>query len=172
MHLSDIMAGLERGAIVFGLSFGLAALIFILGQWSRAALGKAVPNLLTLCVVAFVFGILALVTGLVTGASRSAAVGQVLPAALGLIGAVALFVVTKSPKDIPLAATAVAAFSVMLLVGTVLGSYERVRSVAYENAQRYDLKRLKTEADVEFFINGYRGSRGLAPLSFEGAAKD
>lgn len=172
MHLSDILAGLERGAIVFGLTFGLATTIFILGQWSKVVLGRSIPNLGTICVVAFVFGILALVTGLVTGASRSAAVGQVLPAALGSIGAVALFVVTKAPKEIPLAATAVSAFSLMLLVGTVLGSYERVRSVAYEDAQRYDLKRLKTEADVEFFINGYRRSRGLTPLSFEDTMKD
>ena len=166
MYGSDILAGIEKTLTVTALAAGFSLLVFFVLKATKAITGKEISNAFSLCLVAFVFGTLALVTGMITGASRSAAVGQILPAALGLIGAVALHVITKAEAEISVTATAVTAFSLLLLLGTVLGSYERVRAAAYQESQRYDLQRLKTQTDIEFVINGYRRSRGLEPVEF------
>ncbi|MCE8419640.1 hypothetical protein LZ190_13100 [Rhodovulum sulfidophilum] len=166
MYLEDIIASLERALVVAAIAATFSIIVCLSISILAKIAGKATEGLPLLCLVAFVFGTLALVTGMITGASRTVAVGQVLPAALGLIGAVALYVITKSPSEAPIAATAVIAFSLLLLIGTVLGSYERIRFTAYQDAQRYQPQRLKTQADIEFAINGYRRSRGLGPINF------
>ncbi|WP_299618153.1 hypothetical protein [uncultured Tateyamaria sp.] len=166
MYGTDITASLEKTLIIVAIAAGFVLVVFLFLKVVEAVSDQKQSQIPVLCLIAFVFGTLALVTGMITGASRNAAVGDVIPAALGLIGAVALYVVTKSPREVPLAATAVASFSILLLFGTVLGSYERVRSVAYQESLRYDFPRLKSQADIEFVINGYRRSRGLEPLDF------
>lgn len=165
MYQTDIISSIEKSMIAIVISAGFTLLYFIFLKVVEQVLGKKISNTLQLCLTAFVFGLLALVTGIVTGASRSAAVGDVLPAALGFIGAVALYVITKTKSEIPIAMTAVVSFSALLLQGTVLGSYERVRSAAYQASLEYDFERLKTQADIEFVINGYRKSRGLEPIT-------
>lgn len=166
MYKADILSSIEKTLIVLGISFGFTVVFFLCLKVSEKLSGKKIQQSALLCLIAFVFGMLALVTGVITGASRSAAVGDVLPAALGLIGAVALYVVTKTKTEIPVASTAVISFSALLLLGTVLGSYERVRSAAYQESLKYDFNRLKSQADIEFVINGYRRSRGLSPINF------
>lgn len=164
MYLVDIIESIERAFITAGIAAAFSVIVCVFVFTVAKVSGREAKQLPLICLVAFVFGVLALVTGIITGASRSVTVGQVLPAALGLIGAIALYVITKSHSEAPIAASAVTAFSLLLLVGTVLGSYERVRYAAYEDAQRLQPSRLKTEADIEFAINGYRRSRGLGPI--------
>lgn len=167
MYLIDILNGLAKLGIGIGLAAIWAGLIGAVALLSGRIRRERVQRLGAICVVAFVFGLLALVAGIVTGSSRVAAVGQVLPAALSLIGGVALFLFSRAPGEMPILASAVASFAALLLLGIVLGSFERMRAEAYAEAQRYDMARLRAQADVEFFINGYRASRGLAPLTFE-----
>ncbi|WP_424927717.1 hypothetical protein [Amaricoccus tamworthensis] len=164
--MDDIISSLERGFVTALLAASFSFILFLILLIAAKITRKKIERLPLLCLVAFVFGLLALVTGMITGASRNVAVGQVLPASLSLIGAVALYVITKSEAEVPIAATAVIAFSIMLLIGTVIGSYERVRFAAYQDALRYQPSRLKTQADIEFAINGYRRSRGLGPIDF------
>lgn len=164
MYLTDILASIEKSIVAIFLVAGFTVTYFAALLISEKILCKEIPQKHILCLTSFVFGLLAIVAGIVTGASRSAAVSDVLPAALGLIGAVALYVVTREKSDISIASSAVVAFSTMLLLGTVLGSYERVRSAAYQSSQQYDFERLKNQADIEFVINGYRRSRGLSSI--------
>lgn len=166
MYGADILSSIEKTLIIFVISAGFTIIFFLFLKIAGYVSGKRIEQTVSLCLIAFVFGTLALVTGVITGASRSSAVGDVLPAVLGLIGAVALYVITKSKTKIPVASTAVTAFSILLLLGTILGSYERVRSEAYQESLKYDSNRLKIKAAIEFVINGYRRSRGLAPLKF------
>ena len=165
MYQTDIFSSLEKTLVVLGVCTVFSLVVFLFLKVVEGVGTKRIEGIGQLCLVAFVFGLLAAVTGIITAASRSSAVGDVLPAALGFIGAVALYVITKQKSEIPVAATAVTAFSAMLLFGTVLGSYERVRAVAYQSAQEYNFERLKTQADIEFVINSYRKSRGLDPIS-------
>lgn len=112
----------------------------------------------------FLFGFLAFVVGLVMAASRVGAVGNVVPGALTLIGGVALFLFNREAVDRLLVAGAVFGFSAMLLFGTVLGSYERERALRQAEEAAVDPERLHDLAEVEFFVNAFRESRGLPPL--------
>ena len=117
------------------------------------------------CAVVFVLGCLAVTTGVMTGASRIAAVGDVVPAVLGLFSAFAVFLVSKadSEKFVPLAA--MFSFSVMLLVGVTIGSNERAIFLAKARAEYLNPMHLKAVSDLEAAINGYREHKGLGPVS-------
>jgi hypothetical protein len=121
----------------------------------------------SLALVALVFAALALVFGLITGASRTAAVGQLVPAALGLIGVATMYLITKEKGEVATTSVAVGSFALMLLFGTVLGSYERLRAEAYLEARAYDIRVLQAKAEAEFLINAYRKARGLEPVKIE-----
>jgi hypothetical protein len=166
MYQSDVLVGLEKTLIIVGLATGYSAIVFLVLTSLGTLTGKAVARIPLLCLVAFIFGTLALSTGMITASSREAAVGDVLPAALGLIGAVALYVFTKVEREAPLAATAVASFAILLLLGTLIGSYERARAVDYLANHRFDKKQLIDEANLELLVNGYRAHIGLQPLDF------
>lgn len=165
MYRSDISAAIDKSLAIIGLGLGFALLLFLVLTAVGVVTRRPIPQIPYLCLVAFIFGILALVIGLITAASRTAAVGDVLPAVLGFIGAVALYVITKSEKMIPVAATAVSSFSILLL-GTVLGSYERARGTAYAESQRFDIRQLIAQANAELAVNGYRVQKGLKPINF------
>ncbi|MBP0483849.1 hypothetical protein [Sagittula salina] len=168
MHWVDLIAAAEKTGIVLLASSILPVAVLIgAGLANRREKPDRLPTG-QLAMVALVFGCLACVTGLIAGASRTAVTGQVLPAALGLIGAVALYTVIQKEASLPVAGCAVLAFSLMLAFGTVLGSYERARSQAFAEAQRYDMGILKTQADIEAVINGYRRARALPVLDFSG----
>ena len=115
MYWADLAAGAEKTAIAFGVLLAFVLLVFVALRLVAHVFSVIIQSIPLICGVTAVFGSLALVTGMITGASRSAAVGQVLPAALGLIGAVALFVLTKVKSESLVAGTAVISFSVMLL---------------------------------------------------------
>ncbi|MBI1170675.1 hypothetical protein GC209_04675 [bacterium] len=166
MEQSDVLAALQMTIVVTGLAAGFAVLVFLLVTSYAALSGARVERIPFLCLVAFLFGTLALVTGMLTGASRTAAVGDVLPAGLGFIGAVALYVFTKPKRDLSVAAVAVVSFSILLFLGTVMGSYERARAVTFEESQKYDRDRLIYQANIEAVVNGYRKHRGLPPIDF------
>lgn len=112
----------------------------------------------------FLFGFLAFVIGLVMAASRVGAVADVVPGALTLIGGVALFLFNREAGDRLLVASAVFGFSAMLLFGTILGSYERERALRQAEWMAIDPQRLHALAEIEFFVNAFRKSRGLDPL--------
>lgn len=166
MYRSDISAAIDKSLAIIGLGLGFALLLFLVLTAVGVVTRRPIPQIPYLCLVAFIFGILALVIGLITAASRTAAEGDVLPAVLGFIGAVALYVITKSEKMIPVAATAVSSFSILLLLGTVLGSYERARGTAYAESQRFDIRQLIAQANAELAVNGYRVQKGLKPINF------
>lgn len=165
MYAEDILTSVEKAFVVVLIASAWAALISGALSLQTRFSGIEMPNKLVLCAVSLVFGGLALVMGLITGASRSAAVGDVIPAALAFIGGVALYVITQAKSERATALVAVVSFSVLLMLGVVLGSFERLRSVAYQEALKYDLQTLKAQADAEFAINGYRRSRGLPEIS-------
>lgn len=167
MHFSDIVASFEKTLIVVSISATFVLIYFFVLKFIEIYSQRPITNMGHLCITAFIFGLLAIVVGVITGASRSTSVGNVVPAALGLVGAVALYVVTREKANISIAATAVISFSTLLLLGTVLGSFERSRFVLYQSSLSYDFKNLKHQADLEFAINGYRRSRGLEPIAFK-----
>ena len=95
MYGTDITASLEKTLIIVAIAAGFVLVVFLFLKVVEAVSDQKQSQIPVLCLIAFVFGTLARVTGMITGASRNAAVGDVIPAALGLIGAVALYVVTK-----------------------------------------------------------------------------
>ena len=164
MFRADIFSSIEKTLIVLLIAMSSVVAFFLVAKLFEAITGKKIETLGALVAVWGVFTVLGMVIGLITAASRVSAVGDVMPAALGLIGAVALFAVTKSPKDLPMVSAAVVSFSILLFLGTVLGSHERLRADLYAEAQKYNVERQIARAEVEFIVNAYRRSRGLEPL--------
>lgn len=71
------------------------------------------------------FSLLGLVTGLLAGFSREAAMGAVLPAVLSLVGALAIYLVGVEKADQALVGVCVIALSLDLLVGSIWGAVLR-----------------------------------------------
>ncbi len=170
MYWNDIAIALEKTGIVL-----LAATVYALAVLAlAAAVGRVrwrpVPRLGSVVGAGFVFALLGIVMGMTMSASRTPAVGNVLPGALTFIGAVALFAVTREKADPPVVLSAVAGFAALFFLGTVLGAFERERALATAELRKWDVNRLTMEADVEFFIEGYRRARGLSPRQWEHAA--
>jgi hypothetical protein len=107
------------------------------------ALGKK-PYLQPLGVV-FALSLIGVVTGQITGLSRVAAVGTVMPAVLGLLGGVMLYLIgTKGERLQATVVMAVIGLTSNLLIGVYWGATSRAlsetealakRSVAEENAR-------------------------------------
>lgn len=71
----------------------------------------------------FSMALLGIVTGYVTGLSRESAVGAVLPAVLGLVGGVSVYILgVKAVQQQSLVVGVLSAFSLCLLLGIVCGS--------------------------------------------------
>jgi hypothetical protein len=100
------------------------------------------------------FGIIGVTSGYLTGLSRVGAVSALVPAALTLVGGVAVYLFGKGGKPALLAAFAVVDFSVLMLVGTLIGARERDVT---ENSLDDKIFKLKQE----FVIHQYRQSWGL-----------
>lgn len=78
-------------------------------------------------VTVFALSLLGIVTGQVTGLSRVAAVGAVLPAVLSLIGGVLVYMIgTKSSRTHAFVAVGIIGLTANLIVGVYWGSHSRV----------------------------------------------
>lgn len=172
MFRSDLLQAAEKTAtgmlvaVAFAAAMTVALFLFRKVALSERRAGETEAAFFG---VVFVFGFLAFTIGLVMAASRASAVGQVAPAILSFIGAVAMYLVASDRGRPVLIGGAVLSFAAMLLFGTVLGSYERERARIQASEATLDLRRLQREADAELVINAYRKARGL-PLITLGRA--
>jgi len=107
--------------------------------------------------VVFSLSLLGIVTGQITGFSRESAVGTVLPAVLGLLGGVMVYLVGTKGKRLQLPVVmSVIGLTLNLLVGTYWGAYLRgspgalaYQALAKENA-RYTAELQKLLNDQKY----------------------
>lgn len=117
--------------------------------------------------IATPFAIVGIVSGFLTGASRSAAVSATVPAVLTLFGGMVAYLLTQGIKIALLAGLAVSAFSCTLLLGAIIGSLERqaVDAIQSSVAQGY------RDAERELAVDAYRKNLGLPSLKPHPAQK-
>jgi lysylphosphatidylglycerol synthetase-like protein (DUF2156 family) len=116
------------------------------------------------------FSLLGLVTGYLTGFSREPVVGAVLPAALSLIGGMAVFMIGKDASSRQAVSLSVFIFTLGLVLGTGWGAVMRETAEDYLNSEHY----LKRRALAEDEIRQFREALGLPPTpsSIEKASGD
>lgn len=105
------------------------------------------------------FSALGLVTGYLTGFSRSPAVGAVLPAVLSLVAGLAVFLLGKDVGSRAIVSLSVLIFSIGLLLGAGWGSVMRQTAEDYAICEQV----LKQRALVEAEVMEFRESLGLPP---------
>ncbi|MFC5302784.1 hypothetical protein [Azospira restricta] len=115
-----------------------------------------------LVLVLAAFSMLGLVTGYLTGFSRSPAVGAVLPAVLSLVAGMAVFLMGKDAASRTIVALSVLIFSISLVLGTGWGATMRQTAEDYATSETV----LKQRALVEAEIREFREALGL-PARFE-----
>lgn len=92
-------------------------------------------------VVVLSLALLGVTTGQLTGQSRDPAVTAVLPAVLGLVGAISVYIVAnKDIKQQAIVAISLSAFSLNLLVGAFWGASLRDNSNRFESNQQQKLQ--------------------------------
>lgn len=166
MHLSDLLIALEKLGIVVATPLVLASVLTAIVSLASCCIQSLKSNATRNFLLATVFGTLSMVFGIIMAASRTSAVADVIPAALALIGGVALYLITKEKEKTVEIAVSVLSFSCLLFIGTILGSYERQRSEFQAAHFKYDLQDQMRKADNELIINAYRKSRNLKPIDF------
>jgi hypothetical protein len=107
--------------------------------------------------VLLAFSMLGVVTGFLTGISRTAAVGLVLPAILSLVGGLGIFLIGTDPARRIIVSLSVFAFSVNLLVGSNCGAI--TRTIAEE--QTFGSNYLRKKALIEVQVREFRKALGL-----------
>ena len=103
------------------------------------------------CLPVAAFVSLGLTTGYLTGLSRAAAVGTVLPAVLSLLGAIAVILVSQSAAKARLVSLLILVFSVGLLLGTTWGSSARDQAEEAVTSQEAFEIRALAEDEVRRF---------------------
>ena len=103
------------------------------------------------------FGIVGIVSGYMTGSSRVGAISNLVPAALTLIGAVAAYLFTKGGKSAIMSAFAVVNFSILMLIGVLIGGYERLQNERIESS----LEEQENELYKELLLQHERHGLGL-----------
>lgn len=110
------------------------------------AIAKEVKQLF---IVVFAMALLGITTGQMTGQSREPAVGAVLPAVLGLIGGISVYLVGSKDSQHQFAVSlAIIAFTINLLVGTFWGSHLRTQYESVLQSEEYLLDRARAEHNV------------------------
>lgn len=171
MYRADVLLAAEKAGVLVLCSGLVAIVIFIFAASVAATTMREDESAGRVAGASFVFGLIGIVVGITMAASRSPAVGNVLPAAISFIGAAALWVITREKGHAVTVGAAVASFTLLLFTGTVIGAFERDRSLAQAAAADQDRFRLMQEADLELAVNAYRRSLGLPPLEFVRAAE-
>jgi hypothetical protein len=103
------------------------------------------------------FSIVGMISGYMMGSSRESAISAIVPAGLTLIGGMAVYLFTKGGKTSVLAAFAVINFSVLMLVGVLIGARERVQTEQIQNSYEYR----ENEIHKEYLLQLYRRGLGL-----------
>jgi hypothetical protein len=147
-------------AVIAGL-FALAALGLCRLLLAAAATADYRHVLAEFFVVAMPFAVVGVMAGFLTGISRSPAVSATVPALLTLFGGLVAYLMTKGRASALLAGTAIVAFSISVLYGTIAGSHVRGAAVAETSSIRSQQR----QADRELAIEIYRRSLGLPPLA-------
>lgn len=111
----------------------------------------------TFFLVLLSFALLGMVTGLLAGFSRTAAMGAVLPAVLSLVGGLAIYLVGAEKGDQGLVGTCIIALSLDLLIGSTWGAV--LRDDFEREAKSADAR--KREALVEIEVRDFRKELGL-----------
>jgi hypothetical protein len=121
-------------------AFPFLSALVILAAFDRTNLWRNLGSV-------FALSLLGIVTGQITGLSRSGAVGDVLPAVLGLLGGLTLYLIgTKGRALQSVVAAGVIGLTLNLIVGIYWGSHSRqlaerdpgvvaAKAVAKENAR-------------------------------------
>jgi uncharacterized membrane protein YeaQ/YmgE (transglycosylase-associated protein family) len=134
---------------LWAIVFGLPAIAGLIAGLLYRALRSADKRKEFFAVV-IAFALLGIVAGFLAGFSRAPAMGTVLPAALSLVGALAIFLVGAN-KDVNqnLVAAAVIALSFSLLLGTLAGAVSRQEhersATSIENLMAAADKEIKVE---------------------------
>jgi hypothetical protein len=101
----------------------VTALLFFPISWRKHGKLSAIETIAVLVALSFI----GIITGYLTGLSRTPVVGAVLPAVLTVIGGLVLFIVTREapPEFRTLTATCTIALMLNLLLGSLWGSLSR-----------------------------------------------
>jgi hypothetical protein len=91
------------------------------------------------------FAIIGTTAGYMTASSRTGAIGALVPAALTLVGAVGVYLLTKGGKAAVFSAFAVINFAAMMLLGAEIGGRERVESIQVQNTLEYQRSQIKQQ---------------------------
>jgi hypothetical protein len=91
------------------------------------------------------FGIVGVTAGYMTASSRIGVIGALLPAALTLVGGIAVYLTAKGGKAAVFSAFAVINFSVMMLLGAEIGGRERLQSIQLQNTLEYQRSQIKQQ---------------------------
>jgi hypothetical protein len=159
--------------ILVSLSVVMACLVAAIGGFIRFTTrlpggGVNVNWLMKLGIFAGVpFSIIGMTSGYMTGSSRVGAISALVPAGLTLIGGVTVFLFSKGGKAGVLAAFAVINFSVMTLVGALIGGRERMQTEQIENSVEYR----EAEIQKDFLLQLYRQGLGMDPQGPGSSAK-
>jgi hypothetical protein len=165
LYVSLIYSVTQKAAYIVGfalLSSVLLGLILTIGycvftrQWQFATIRLLFSELF---IIFAPFSTIGIISGVLTGLSRTPAVSALIPAVLTFVGAVVAFQIAKTKIDTLVAALATICFAVFLLIGTLLGSAERE---IYE-ARKNSLEQQFRDVETEFAVEQYRKGLGLPP---------
>jgi hypothetical protein len=110
-------------------------------------------------VALFAISMLGAVTGLMSGLSRAPAMGAILPAVLGLVGGVTVYLVGRDIGDRLLVSLAIIALTFTLFIGGGWGASLRQASEDFRSSEQ----ELKRAALVERNVQRFREKLGLSP---------
>lgn len=109
-------------------------------------IGPAIGSSLPVVLIGFVAGYL-------TGTSRAAVVGSIVPAVLALIGGLNVYMFGVEVRNRALVGYCVFMFSLMLFYGVEVGGFSRTFDLEY---------RIKALSEQELRVNDYRKTLGLS----------
>jgi hypothetical protein len=155
--LIDLRDSLWLSAFLLAVSAAIFALFYAMSRaWFHRS-DRQTKIVLSGFLVGFPLGVTGMISGFLTGSSRSPAVSALVPAILTFIGLIVVYMLGKGRLRAIIASFAVFIFALNLLVGTVLGSASRDRRE--EIISSADVQKLR--ADQEFAIRLYRKGLGL-----------
>jgi hypothetical protein len=153
--------------VLTGFLLVLSIVLFIFGYLFSlilAIISKTEPRRKTILYKALLagipFGFVGIVSGFMTGSSRSDSVSALTPAILTFVGLFAVYFIGKNWLKNIVASFSVFIFSANLLVGIFLGTSSRERYAESISS----VQRQKQLAEEEFAIRRYRVNLGLPPV--------
>lgn len=101
--------------------------------------------------IAVAFSTLGLVSGYLTSLSRQPAIGDLMPAALSLIGALSIYMIGNKQESRVAVSVGVVVFSCCLLVGANWGAVTRAESEHYLKSKDYRMQQILLEKEIDEF---------------------